>query len=194
MRVELAKLKAELGATIVYVTHDQIEAMTLADRIVVMSDGRVEQAGAPLDLYRAPANLFVAGFIGSPKMNFVPAQAVSMQDGAAVVRLLEGGTLALPVTQPIAPGAELTLGVRPEHLAPVDTAAALTVAVDQVEQLGGASQLHGRLPDGTTRITVAVPGQTPVRRGTAVGLALAVEDTHLFAEDGIALPRLGERR
>jgi len=97
MRVELAKLKAELGATIVYVTHDQIEAMTLADRIVVMSDGRVEQAGAPLDLYRAPANLFVAGFIGSPKMNFVPAQAVAMQDGALVVRLFDGATLALPV-------------------------------------------------------------------------------------------------
>ena len=179
MRVELAKLKAELGATIVYVTHDQIEAMTLADRIVVMSDGRVEQAGAPLDLYRAPANLFVAGFIGSPKMNFVPAQAVAMQDGALVVRLFDGATLALPVAVPIEPGTGLTLGVRPEHLR-LSGEGALAVPGEIVvaELLGGESYLHVRIHGQT--IVVKTDGAVTPHRGDRIEVVLPAAHCHLF--------------
>jgi multiple sugar transport system ATP-binding protein len=183
MRVELAKLKAELGATIVYVTHDQIEAMTLADRIVVMSDGRVEQAGAPLDLYRAPANLFVAGFIGSPKMNFVPAQAVAMQDGALVVRLFDGATLALPVAAPIEPGTGLTLGVRPEHLRLAGVGAlAVPGEIVVAELLGGESYLHVRIHGQT--IVVKTDGAVTPHRGDRIEVVLPAAHCHLFDPAG----------
>ena len=117
-RVEIARLHRLLGATMVYVTHDQIEAMTLADRIVVMNHGRIAQIGKPLDLYYSPADLFVAGFIGSPAMNFFPAEVESVEDGKARIA---GGAIAAFVLPagPFKPGARLTIGVRPEHLAPV---------------------------------------------------------------------------
>src|SRR3984885_15138621 len=116
-RVEIAKLHRQLGATMVYVTHDQIEAMTLADRIVVMNHGRIAQAGKPLDLYYNPANVFVAGFIGSPAMNFFPAAVESVEDGRARIA---GDSVAPCVLAagPLKPGAAITIGVRPEHLTP----------------------------------------------------------------------------
>ena len=117
-RVEIARLHRLLGSTMVYVTHDQIEAMTLADRIVVMNHGRIAQVGKPLELYYSPADLFVAGFIGSPAMNFFPAEVVGVEDGKARIA---GGAIdafVLPAG-PLKPGARLTIGVRPEHLAPV---------------------------------------------------------------------------
>jgi multiple sugar transport system ATP-binding protein len=183
MRVELAKLKAELGATIVYVTHDQIEAMTLADRIVVMNDGRVEQTGAPLDLYHAPANLFVAGFIGSPKMNFLPARAVRMQGSDVVVELFEGGAMTLPVTQSVGAGASLTLGVRPEHLR-LSGGGGLTVPAEIVvaELLGGESYLHVRVP-GQTMVVKTDGGTTP-HRGDRIEIVLPPAQCHLFDADG----------
>jgi multiple sugar transport system ATP-binding protein len=183
MRVELAKLKAELGATIVYVTHDQIEAMTLADRIVVMNDGRVEQCGAPLELYREPANLFVAGFIGSPKMNFVPARAVRMDGDEVIVDLLEGGTMTLPVTRPVAAGTSLTLGVRPEHLR-LAGADGLVVNSEIVvaELLGGESYLHLRVPGQT--MVVKTDGETTPHRGDRVAIVLPPASCHLFDADG----------
>src|SRR6202043_557904 len=114
-RVEIAKLHRLLGATMVYVTHDQIEAMTLADRIVVMNHGRIEQVSKPLELYYSPAGLFVAGFIGSPAMNFFPAEVESIQDGAARIA---GDSVAPFVLAAglLKPGAAVTIGVRPEHL------------------------------------------------------------------------------
>src|SRR5271165_1988499 len=115
-RVEIARLHRLLGATMVYVTHDQIEAMTLADRIVVMNQGRIEQVGQPLDLYYEPANLFVAGFIGSPAMNFFAATVERVEGGMATVKGPSIAPLTLPAAT-LARGDELTIGVRPEHLA-----------------------------------------------------------------------------
>ena len=116
-RVEIARLHRLLGATMVYVTHDQIEAMTLADRIVVMNHGRIEQVGKPLELYYLPADLFVAGFIGSPAMNFFLAQVESVENGRARIVGLSLATFVLPAGQ-LKPGAAVTIGVRPEHLTP----------------------------------------------------------------------------
>ncbi len=118
MRGEIKRLHQELGKTMIYVTHDQIEAMTMADRIVLLRDGKIEQAGAPLDLYERPATRYVAGFLGSPAMNFVPAQ---LQDGGALaVQLTDGSLLALPVSRQGKlrgrSGQPITLGVRPEHI------------------------------------------------------------------------------
>src|SRR3954470_4373495 len=119
MRVEFARLPQELSATMIYVTHDQIEAMTLADRIAVFSTGRIEQIGAPLDLYHHPRNLFVAGFLGSPRMNFLPATIVSHSDAKATVQLAGGTTVTVTVDgQGLQAGEPLTLGIRPENLEP----------------------------------------------------------------------------
>lgn len=119
MRGEIKRLHQELEKTMIYVTHDQIEAMTMADRIVLLRDGRIEQAGAPLDLYERPATKYVAGFLGSPSMNFIPAQLVSQDNGLAV-RLSDGALLSLPADHDDRYGGyrdrEVTLGVRPEHI------------------------------------------------------------------------------
>src|SRR5512145_585317 len=117
MRIELAKLKEDLHATMVYVTHDQVEAMTLANKIVVLRAGFVEQVGSPLELYHHPRNLFVAGFIGSPKMNFLPARVIAMSDSAVTVRLTGIGDLDLPVrSNDLKPDEPVTVGVRAERL------------------------------------------------------------------------------
>jgi multiple sugar transport system ATP-binding protein len=115
-RVELARLHKELGTTMIYVTHDQVEAMTLGQKIVVFNGGRIEQVGTPLELYERPANLFVAGFLGSPRMNFIPATLAATADGRATVRLADGTALQVAAAAPGAAGAAVTLGIRPEHL------------------------------------------------------------------------------
>ena len=183
MRVELAKLKAELGATIVYVTHDQTEAMTLADRIVVMHDGRVEQCGPPLELYRAPANLFVAGFIGSPKMNFLPARVERMQQGHAIVGLLDGIALTLPVAPTVSPGSPLTLGIRPEHLRLSGAdGPAVPGEIVVAELLGGESYLHVRMQGQT--VVVKTDGAATPRRGDRIDIVLPPGQCHLFDAEG----------
>jgi lactose/L-arabinose transport system ATP-binding protein len=139
MRVELARLHAELGVTMIYVTHDQVEAMTLADRIVVLRDGRVEQIGRPLELYRDPANQFVAGFVGSPKMNFIAAEAVAADRTGLTLGLVHhgGARLSLPPVPGVAVGDRLVLGLRPEHFADAGAGDCdLNVSVDVVEHLG----------------------------------------------------------
>ena len=115
-RAELAALHARLKATMIYVTHDQVEAMTLADRIVVLRAGRIEQIGTPLELYNHPANRFVAGFIGAPHMNFLNASVTEVRDGAAEVALDGGPRIAVPLEAPVAPGTRLAVGVRPQHV------------------------------------------------------------------------------
>src|SRR5208282_3484917 len=152
-RVEIARLHRLLKATIVYVTHDQIEAMTLADRIVVMNQGRIEQVGKPLHLYYEPANLFVAGFIGSPAMNFFAAEVETVEGGTALVNGPSIARLSLPAAD-LATGAKVTLGVRPEHLA-VGAPKAFTASgvVELVERLGEASFAHVR--DADDRLIVA---------------------------------------
>ena len=139
MRLEIARLHADLAATMIYVTHDQVEAMTLADKIVVLRAGRVEQVGTPLSLYDDPQNLFVAGFIGSPRMNFI--RATFGRDG--MVRLPDHGDVAVPLDLGNAPPADtpLLVGVRPEHFAP-DRPVRFAVNVDLIEHLGGASYAY----------------------------------------------------
>ncbi|WP_269582458.1 ABC transporter ATP-binding protein [Roseibium sp. Sym1] len=149
MRLELARLHQALGATMIYVTHDQVEAMTLADKIFVLQGGHVQQSGAPLDLYDDPANRFVAGFIGSPSMNFLKAIVESRSDGHVSARLEGQRDMAfdIPLTDPPESGSRIVLGIRPEHLM-VTEAAGLRVTVDVAEELGGVSYQHGTLEGG----------------------------------------------
>jgi len=191
MRAELGGLHDRIGNTMIYVTHDQVEAMTLADRIAVLRDGRCEQFARPLELYNAPANLFVAGFIGSPRMNFL-AGKVEARDGARLrARLDCGAVVAVDAVEgAAAPGAAVTFGVRPEHVRPVAAGAGdADLAVELTEQLGGESYVYGKLADGLD-VTARLPGQTRVRKGETVGLALsAAEATYLFDAEGKALKR-----
>ncbi|OSQ47760.1 ABC transporter ATP-binding protein [Thalassospira alkalitolerans] len=187
MRMELARLHRELGATMIYVTHDQVEAMTMADRIVVLRDGVVEQVGSPLDLYRHPVNQFVAGFIGSPKMNFWSAR--SDADG----RLVLPAGMALSLPGALDPDQAVTVGVRPEHfvLATDDASAVLRGNVLSVEHLGSDTfvQLDCGFGDpGQIDINVRLAGIVPVRIGDGVSLSVAaVENWHLFDADGVRL-------
>jgi ABC-type sugar transport system ATPase subunit len=197
MRIELAKLHEDLGATIVYVTHDQVEAMTLADRIVVLRDGRVEQVGAPLDLYHRPGNRFVAGFIGSPQMNFIDATIDSLDAPGTVVRLPGHQTLRVRVAaDELRAGDKVTLGVRPEHLlegqSPSD-GTTLSGRCAVVEQLGESHFVHADLPDGL-RLTVRSAGDAPVRARDKLQIGVPAEHCHLFHADGRAIARLADPR
>jgi ABC-type sugar transport system ATPase subunit len=185
MRKELAALHAELGGTMIYVTHDQVEAMTLANRIVVLRAGRIEQVGAPLELYNRPANQFVAGFIGSPKMNFFPATVWGTEGAGAVLMLGGRHRLAIPYGgAQLAQGRELTVGIRPEHIAVAageegEIAATITLA----EHLGGDT-FFTCAAEGLPDITVHQPGQLMRGRGEALRLALDPARLHLFDKDG----------
>jgi ABC-type sugar transport system ATPase subunit len=181
-RVEIARLHQLLKATIVYVTHDQIEAMTLADRIVVMNLGRIEQVGKPLDLYYEPANLFVAGFIGSPAMNFFPAEVESVDGGQARV----AGANIEPLTLPSAglnAGAKLTIGVRPEHLASAGGDFRTSGTVELVERLGEASYAYVRRGDDK-RLVVEVRGRETPGVGDKVAFGAPLRDVHVFDPEG----------
>jgi multiple sugar transport system ATP-binding protein len=189
MRGEIADLHDRLGNTMVYVTHDQVEAMTMADKIVVLRAGRVEQAGTPIELYNRPANQFVAGFIGSPRMNFVPVTVESPVDGAVGLRDAAGRSYhAAVAAEGIKPGEAAMLGIRPEHLEVAETEDH-PAEVASIEQLGGESYLYCRTPEGHA-LTLHMPGQTAIRRGDRVQLAFRPEFVHLFrSPDGTALTR-----
>ncbi len=189
MRVEIHRLHRELGATMVYVTHDQEEAMTMADRIVVLRDGRVQQIGPPLELYRRPANRFVAGFIGSPKMNFLSLEGHRSQ-GRDLELLLGGGrSLRLPVAEDLA-SPPASLGVRPEHLrlraADDGEEGALAGEVFVVEQLGAEMHVHLRLTDGT-RMVVRQTGDAGLEPGTGCTVHLDPAHLYLFDSEGRTL-------
>ena len=189
MRLELAKLHAALGVTMVYVTHDQTEAMTLADKIVVLDGGKIAQIGTPLELYNHPANKFVAGFIGSPSMNFLSIGLATVEGNVATVKLPGGGTAQVGVGFTPAGAAELVdLGVRPEHLLLVnanDASAALSGRISIVEQLGNVSLLYVDTAAG--QVIVEAPGSTPAKSGDAVGLRLNEPHVRLFGADGATL-------
>ncbi len=176
MRVEIAKLHSVLGNTTIYVTHDQTEALTLADRIVVLRDGNVEQVGAPLDVYNDPENAFVAGFIGSPRMNFF--DATSLGGGRFATCGIE---VALQIETAVEPGATMRLGIRPEHFE-ASHGIDLSVTADVTEQLGSTSYLHGSTSTGET----VVAERRLDRRKTdgVVTLRFAPQDARLFATDG----------
>ena len=184
MRVELARLHKELKVTMIYVTHDQTEAMTLADRIVVLNAGYIEQIGAPLDLYDDPANRFVAGFIGSPKMNFLAGKIVEASDGAAVVELLNlgGARLTKPLTGPLPQaGGELTVGVRPEHFLDAGRGDCdITVKADVAEHLGSVSYVHAR--SGGEELVIERDDSR--RRGTGDLLTVSIKAERALFFDG----------
>jgi multiple sugar transport system ATP-binding protein len=183
MRVELSKLHAELGTTMIYVTHDQVEAMTMADRIVVLRDGVIEQSGSPLDLYNRPANRFVAGFIGSPKMNFLEA-TVRGRDAAGLTLALPGGELLSAAAAKGSVGDTVTIGIRPEHVMLADSG--LPVTVGLIEQLGGNTVLYGTL-SAQQPVVVQVVGQSAVRRGDTVHVQLPPTACHAFDAQGLSL-------
>ena len=190
-RIEIAKLHKEMDATMVYVTHDQVEAMTLADKIVVLREGEVEQVGAPLTLYHEPRNLFVAGFIGSPQMNFVKTTVKRVGPEGATVALPGGGAEITARIRPdeVREGEPITLGFRPEHIAESGGGVGIQGRVDVVEQLGESHLLHLDLPDGQ-RMVARAAGDAPVREGETVTVGLDGADCHVFHDDGLAAPRL----
>ena len=183
MRVELAKIKTQLNTTVVYVTHDQVEAMTLADKIVVLRDGRIEQVGRPLDLYARPANQFVAGFIGSPKMNFLKGTVMRQADQQLDVLLVSSDTVRVMCNASVGIGAGLTFGIRPEHLSIVSPIPGeLQGVVLVVERLGGETYFHIKVADQT--VIAKIDGDSGVNVGSTVGLAFDPAKAHLFQADG----------
>ena len=175
MRVEIAKLHHKLGSTMIYVTHDQTEAMTLADRIVVMRAGAIEQAGRPEELYENPDNLFVAGFIGSPKMNFMPARLAG-----GTVDLGQGATLAMPGL----PGnGAITVGVRPEHFVFGAGDAEIEVKVDVVENLGGTRYVYGTLASGDA-VVIEDRDLHGFKAGDVMKAGIVTGKTLVFDADG----------
>lgn len=183
MRMEIGKLHQDLGATMIYVTHDQVEAMTLADKIVVLRGGEVMQIGSPMELYHNPANLFVAGFLGAPSMNFLNVEVKGMEDGHAVV----GNGALDPIKvetkgRPIEPGARATLGVRPQYLQPTSAEEGMlhgTVAL--TERLGSETVVDIALRDGT-KLIAAISEDRILEPGHEIGFTFDPQRSHLFAE------------
>ena len=182
MRLQIKTLQREVSTTALYVTHDQVEAMTLADRLIVMNEGRAEQIDTPLAVYERPATVFVAGFIGSPAMNLVPAT-------------VRGGMATLATGTPVAPapgadGTPVLVGVRPEHLVPSEAADAIPVEVAAAELLGADAYAHGRLPGDTAAdFVVRLPGSAPPRPGERLTVRPDPGFVHLFdPTSGLRLP------
>jgi multiple sugar transport system ATP-binding protein len=171
MRSEIKELHQRVGTTTVYVTHDQVEAMTLADRVVVMNAGVVEQEGTPLELYDNPASLFVAAFIGSPPMNFLEGNLIDQ----TTLKLDDGTTLSLPVGDRKG-RSRVTVGVRPEHLSVAEKG--WPAAVSVVEPTGSETQITARLANAVVRIIVK--GRTAIRPGETIHLAAPPENIHFF--------------
>ena len=190
MRVEIANLHKKLGTTMIYVTHDQVEAMTLADKIVVLRAGRIEQQGCPIDIYDDPDTLFVAGFIGSPKMNLIEATIIEALGNQVTVRTQ--GFPETPVTvstrtSRAKTGDKVTFGVRPEHIVPVQIAKVVFTAQAQVvEQLGGVSYIYATGVDGT-KISIEEKGHSHVPVGTEMKIGINPEVCFLFYAYGLRL-------
>ncbi|NDW06438.1 ABC transporter ATP-binding protein [Jiella pacifica] len=179
MRSEIRTLQKRLGTTLIYVTHDQIEAMTMSDKVVVLNAGRIEQVGAPLDVYDRPANVFVASFIGSPAMNMFDA-TLETSGGKSVVRI-DDLVVPLPVRSAATAGTKVVFGVRPEHLelaSDGDGSARFPFHVDLVEPTGAELQMHGRI--GSTPAVATFRGRPGVREGDLIHLTADPRDFHLF--------------
>lgn len=188
MRGELVSLHQRLGSTMIYVTHDQVEAMTMADRIVVLNQGQIEQAGTPVELYARPRNLFVAGFLGAPPMNLLSG---TIQSGS--VRLVNGSLVPLTGRViPLTEGVSVTIGIRPEHLelAP----GPLQIRVTATEVLGSETIVHATTVGSEDPFTIAVRGISRLKASDLLQVALPPEFIHLFDENGIAVGASGDWR
>ena len=192
-RMEIAQLHRKLGATMVYVTHDQVEAMTLATRMVVLRAGRVEQVGKPMDLFRRPCNKFVAGFIGSPKMNFLAVTLMSASETEAVVRDQDGTIHHVSVNaSQLSLGIKITLGVRPERLDLVEATDDNTIkgTVLMVERLGDQTLIHTETSSSIDHCIARLPAECKVELGDTVYLKVKNHHYHLFDRDEQACHRL----
>ena len=177
MRIEIKQLQQRLRTTGIYVTHDQVEAMTLGDRLMVMNAGQVEQIGTPIEVYERPASVFVAGFIGSPGMNLLDATLTG--DGQGV--LVDGSRLDLPRPRPDQAHRPVILGLRPEHLMPRrDQARGLPLTVTLVEMLGADTVVHGQVPSSGAALTLRLHGTSRVAEGDRLELSIEPEHLHLF--------------
>jgi lactose/L-arabinose transport system ATP-binding protein len=185
MRVELARLHKELGVTMIYVTHDQIEAMTLADRIVVLNAGKIEQVGAPLDLYEDPANRFVAGFVGSPKMNFLAGRVAASAAETAEIELVNfgGARLRMPAAKALRNGAGVFVGVRPEHFFDAGEGDCdITIKADVAEHLGSVSYVYAK--DGKGELIVQREASRHRANGDLVTVSIKAVRALLFDDTG----------
>ncbi|MGY3146214.1 ABC-type sugar transport system ATPase subunit [Bradyrhizobium sp. USDA 3397] len=192
MRVQIAKLHKQLGNTMIYVTHDQVEAMTMADKIVVLKDGNIEQVGSPHDLYHNPSSRFVAGFIGSPKMNFLNGHIEAAHEAGLDIKLEAGTTVCVPV-QPdqLLVGEPITLGIRPDDFSPSSAERkeiVIEVDVDFVEHLGSITYIYGNARNESV-VAKAPKAGSPEGVGK-VRLAASPADCHLFMTNGKSLRRL----
>ncbi|CTQ63261.1 ABC transporter ATP-binding protein [Roseibium album] len=190
MRVELAKLHNNLDATMIYVTHDQVEAMTMADRIVVLDHGIISQVGTPLELYHKPQNLFVAGFIGNPKMNFITVTGKQADETGIVVTLPSGQDLDVKVLprDDIA-GRSFTLGIRPEDLTLKQADATIEITPSVVEHLGIHTVTYSSVEGASNTFCALLPGSAPAKVGASISMGLNGADCHLFDENGLAFDR-----
>ncbi|MBZ9675443.1 ABC transporter ATP-binding protein [Mesorhizobium sp. ES1-1] len=177
MRVEIKALHQRLKSTIVYVTHDQIEAMTMADRIVVMNVGKIQQVGAPLELYDRPANKFVASFLGSPSMSFVSGALKTAPEGKSWFESAGGGRLAL-VGKTMAGSDTVEAGIRPEHFVIGEAADAMTIRVDVVEPTGSETHVYGAI--GTDTVRAVFRDRVPVKPGDVLPVSVDPAHIHLF--------------
>lgn len=187
MRLEIAKLHQDLKTTMIYVTHDQVEAMTLADRIVVLDAGRISQNGTPLELYHKPANKFVASFIGSPGMNFIPAKIVSIEGNRATIALADGATITIATKDGTSKSNNTSaeIGIRPEHIqliGPREKQATISGEIQLIESLGNATIVYVDTPCG--QIVMQGAGDLPAKIGENVGLKFDLSHMHLFGGDG----------
>ena len=190
MRLEFARLHDELKTTMIYVTHDQVEAMTLADKIVVLSAGNLEQVGSPNTLYHAPANRFVAGFIGSPKMNFLDGTVQQIGSDGIVVRYATGDTQKVGVEPGNArEGDKVTVGIRPEHLHIMTGAEGVSAKAMAVESLGDAAYLYAECPVAPDGLIARIPPLEQHERGEAFKVGSTPDHCHLFDANGQAFER-----
>ena len=187
MRVELSQLHRDLAATMIYVTHDQVEAMTMAHRIVVLNAGKVEQFGTPMELYHHPATRFVATFIGQPNMNLVPGTVLGADASGLTIEIDGGARMTLPVEAGTAkPGDRVEVGMRPEN---IHLGTGLSMKVRVLERLGGVSITYGLLPNGQ-RFCAALPGDAHIAEGQSIDLSINPADCHVFDANGAVLRRL----
>jgi multiple sugar transport system ATP-binding protein len=192
MRLEFARLRQRLNTTMIYVTHDQVEAMTLADRMVVIRDGRIAQAGAPLEIYQAPRNLFVARFIGSPRMNLIPARVVQVDPASTTVVLGDGSRVRTKVqATKVARDNPVTLGIRPEHTKiPGGETNTIQGEVVMVERLGDHTLVYVEWQGSEDPLVVRIPDGPVPRLGERQSVSLPIASCHLFASDGSAIDPL----
>ena len=188
MRIELSKLHEELGTTMIYVTHDQVEAMTLGTRIAVFNHGVIEQVGRPLDLYQEPANQFVGGFLGSPKMNFIQCAVTERRADSIALKVGCASGFELPRSVAADAGSALTLGVRPEHLELTRAGDGIAARVDLLEHLGDSTIVYAAIDGADQIVTIKTQGgRTALRAGEAIGLRPQAGACHLFRPDGRAI-------